>query len=61
MSGCRYATQVAVGPPTFVLFGARSPGPTYERFLENRFRTAFDLEGVPVRLRFRSGRGRRDR
>jgi GTP-binding protein len=54
----RYATQVAVGPPTFVIFGARSVGATYDRFLENRFRAAFDLDGVPVRLRFRPGRGR---
>jgi GTP-binding protein len=54
----RYGTQVAAGPPTFVLFGGRPPGPTYERFLENRFRRAFDLDGVPVRLRFRPGQGR---
>jgi GTP-binding protein len=54
----RYATQVSAGPPTFVLFGGRSPGATYERFLQNRLRHAFELEGVPVRLRFRSGRGR---
>lgn len=49
----RYATQVSAGPPTFVLFGGRTPGPNYERFLENRIRRAFGLDGVPVRLRFR--------
>jgi GTP-binding protein len=54
----RYATQVSAGPPTFVLFGGRPPGATYERFLENRLRRALDLEGVPIRLRFRSGRRR---
>ncbi|HEY7756096.1 MAG TPA: ribosome biogenesis GTPase Der [Actinomycetota bacterium] len=54
----RYATQVTAGPPTFVLFGGRRPGANHERFLENRLRRAFDLEGVPIRLRFRSGRGR---
>ncbi len=54
----RYATQVSAGPPTFVLFGARSPGATYERFLEHRLRSAFELEGVPLRLRFRTGRRR---
>ncbi len=54
----RYATQVSAAPPTFVLFGGRSPGATYERFLQNRLRQAFELEGVPVRLRFRPGRGR---
>jgi GTP-binding protein len=56
----RYATQVAVGPPSFVVFGGRSPGGPWERFLENRLRQAFGLDGVPIRLRFRpsSGRGR---
>jgi len=49
----RYATQVAAGPPTFALFGGRPPGTTYERFLENRLRRTFDLDGVPIRLRFR--------
>jgi GTP-binding protein len=54
----RYGTQVTAGPPTFVLFGGRPPDPTYERFLENRLRRALDLEGVPVRLRFRPGQRR---
>lgn len=54
----RYGTQVSAGPPTFVLFGGRPPGHTYERFLENRLRRAFDLDGVPVRLRFRPSQGR---
>jgi len=53
-----YATQTQAGPPTFVIFGgAKPPGPGYGRFLENRFRRELGLEGVPVRLRFRS-RGR---
>ncbi|MGZ5351505.1 MAG: ribosome biogenesis GTPase Der [Actinomycetota bacterium] len=54
----RYATQVTSGPPTFVLFGGRPPGANYERFLENRLRRAFALDGVPIRLRFRAGQGR---
>ena len=54
----RYGTQVAVAPPTFVLFGGRSPGGPYERFLENRFRRAFDLDGIPIRLRFRPSQRR---
>lgn len=57
----RYGTQVSAGPPTFVLFGARPPDPTYQRFLENRLRVAFHLEGVPIRLRFRQAQGRRGR
>jgi GTP-binding protein len=52
----RYGTQVSSGPPSFVLFGAKAPGPGYQRFIENRFRREFDLEGVPIRLRFRSKR-----
>ena len=55
----RYATQVSARPPTFVVFGgARPPDPGYRRYLENRFREAFDLDGVPIRMRFR-GRERR--
>ena len=54
----RYAAQVATRPPAFVLFGGgRTPEPTYRRYLENRFRDAFGLDGVPIRLRFR-GRSR---
>jgi GTP-binding protein len=48
-----YGTQVAAGPPTFVLFGAADPDPSYRRYLENSLRRAFGLEGVPVRLVFR--------
>jgi GTP-binding protein len=55
----RYGTQVGTGPPTFALFGGRAPGATYQRYLENRIRAAFELEGVPVGLRFRAGKGRR--
>jgi GTP-binding protein len=51
----RYSTQVSAGPPTFVLFGGRAPDARYQRFLENRLRRELGLEGVPIRLRFRSG------
>jgi GTP-binding protein len=55
-----YGTQVAAGPPTFVVFGvAADPDPGYVRYLENRLRGAFDWDGVPVRMRFRRGRPRR--
>lgn len=50
----RYGTQVATGPPSFVLFGGAEPEASYRRFLENRLRRAFGLEGVPIRLRFRT-------
>ena len=51
-----YATQVGTGPPSFVLFGGRAPDAGYRRYLENRLRASFDLEGVPVRLTFRPRR-----
>src|SRR5437588_160841 len=54
-----YGTQVAAGPPTFVLFGGRAPDRGYERFLENRLRRTLRLEGVPIRMRFRAKRRKR--
>jgi GTPase len=47
-----YATQVAVKPPTFVVF-VNDPELmhfSYERFLENRVRDAFGFEGTPIRI-----------
>jgi len=47
-----YITQVAVKPPTFILF-VNEPELmhfSYERYLENRIRTAFPFEGTPVRI-----------
>ncbi|RAP76403.1 ribosome biogenesis GTPase Der [Paenibacillus montanisoli] len=47
-----YVTQVAVKPPTIVLF-ANDPDLmhfSYERYLENKIRAAFQFEGTPVRI-----------
>jgi GTP-binding protein len=55
----RYGTQVSAGPPSFVIFGGRAPDTGYLRFLENRLRRELGLAGVPIRLRFRSGRTKR--
>lgn len=47
-----YTTQVAVKPPTFVVF-VNEPELmhfSYERFLENRIREAFPYEGTPIRV-----------
>ena len=51
-----YATQTGVRPPTFTLFCTEpeSVQPAYRRFLENRLRERYGLEGVPVRLRLRA-------
>ncbi|GGE56134.1 ribosome biogenesis GTPase Der [Priestia taiwanensis] len=47
-----YATQVAVKPPTFVVFvnDAELMHFSYERFLENRIREAFDFTGSPIKI-----------
>ncbi|CAM3442511.1 ribosome biogenesis GTPase Der [Cytobacillus oceanisediminis] len=47
-----YTTQVAVKPPTFVVF-VNDPELlhfSYERFLENRIRDAFGFEGTPIKI-----------
>lgn len=47
-----YATQVAVAPPTFVIF-VNDPDLmhfSYARYLENRIRAAFEFTGTPIRL-----------
>ncbi len=50
-----YITQTAECPPTFTIFCNHPEivDPNYERFLENRIREKFDLEGTPVRFIFR--------
>ncbi|HSJ95650.1 MAG TPA: ribosome biogenesis GTPase Der [Myxococcota bacterium] len=55
-----YATQVAQRPPTFVLFCSEPAAvkESYRRYLENRLRERFDLEGTPVRLQLRARRSK---
>jgi GTP-binding protein len=50
-----YATQVAVAPPTFVVFArdAASVHFSYRRYLENQLREAHGFDGTPIRLVFR--------
>lgn len=47
-----YMTQASVKPPTFVCFvnSAELFHFSYQRYLENRIRETFGLEGTPVRL-----------
>ena len=50
-----YATQVAIGPPTFVVF-VNDPELihfSYKRYLENRIREEWGFLGTPIRLIFR--------
>ncbi len=48
-------TQTATAPPFFALFcnHPEVADDNYRRYLENRFREAFDFEGTPIRLRVR--------
>ena len=45
-------------PPTFVLFVSQADAlpDSYLRYLANSLRAAFDLPGVPLRLRLRTGK-----
>jgi GTP-binding protein len=62
-----YVTQAGVAPPSFVLFTnqLRPLHFSYQRFLENQLRAAFDFSGAPIRfmqrLKKRAGRLRRAR
>jgi GTP-binding protein len=50
-----YASQVGSKPPTFVFFTNSPEGVhfSYERYLSNKLREAFDFSGAPLRLLFR--------
>ena len=51
----KYVTQTGNCPPVFTFFANRPDLLTdnYERFLENRMRKHFDLEGTPIRFKFK--------
>jgi GTP-binding protein len=53
----RYASQVAVDPPTFLFHvnDVKLVHFSYERYLENRIRAHYPFTGTPVRLSFRRG------
>lgn len=52
----RYAHQGGQNPPLIVIHGSGLDGVTdsYRRYLESRFRSAFQLEGTPLRIEFKS-------
>lgn len=54
----RYAHQGGQNPPLIVIHGnALDAVPdSYRRYLETRFRNAFDLAGTPLRIEFKSSR-----
>jgi GTP-binding protein len=47
-----YATQTEQKPPSFIAFANHPEGvtPTYRRFLVNRIKSQWGLEGIPVRV-----------
>jgi GTPase len=51
-----YMTQASVAPPTFVLFTDKDVKLhfSYERFVENQIRKAFDFIGTPIRIKNRA-------
>lgn len=50
-----FATQVAIKPPSFVIFTNQPEGIhfSYERYLTNKIREAFGFTGITVKLMFR--------
>lgn len=52
----RYAHQGGLNPPVIVIHGnsLEHVGAAYKRFLEGRFRKAFDLVGTPLRIEFKN-------
>jgi len=56
----QYVTQAAVAPPTFVFFTNRPEKLhfSYERFLINQLRRAFDFGGTPVRVKAKAKKRR---
>jgi len=50
-----FATQVAIKPPSFVIFTNQPEGIhfSYERYLSNKIREAFGFTGITVKLMFR--------
>ncbi len=53
----RYITQPNARPPTFVIFSPRADElpDDYRRYLVKSLRESFDLWGVPIRLKLKSG------
>lgn len=54
-----YCTQVAVAPPTFIIFVNQTQLMhfSYERYLENCFRKAFGFKGTPIKIILRERDG----
>jgi GTPase len=54
----RYMTQAKIRPPSFIVFASRpeSVPESYQRYLVNGLREAFEIPGSPIRLWVRGGK-----
>ena len=54
----RYMTQAKTRPPSFIIFASRPDAvpASYQRYLVNGLREAFDMPGTPIRLWIRGGK-----
>jgi GTP-binding protein len=54
----RYMTQAKTRPPSFIIFASRPDAvpASYQRYLVNGMREAFDMPGTPIRLWIRGGK-----
>lgn len=54
----RYMTQARMRPPSFILFASRPEvlPASYQRYLVNSMREAFNMPGTPIRLWLRGGK-----
>jgi GTP-binding protein len=54
----RYMTQARMRPPSFIVFASRPDAvpASYQRYLVNGLREAFDMGGTPIRLWLRGGK-----
>jgi len=54
----RYMTQAKTRPPSFIVFASRPDAlpASYQRYLVNGLREAFDMPGTPIRLWVRGGK-----
>jgi GTP-binding protein len=52
----RYAHQGGMNPPVIIIHGnsLEHVGASYKRYLEGRFRKAFNLEGTPLRIEMKT-------
>ena len=54
-----YGTQIRIKPPSFSLFvnDDKLVHFSYKRYIENKFREAFDFTGTPIRIYFQNKKG----